>query len=61
MVENDQAGQPLVVYARHLSPAASALSSSTYDFLMRTGPAAAAVGKPWESQTNELIKVEIGT
>jgi hypothetical protein len=29
---------------------------------MRTGPSAAAmVGKPWENQTNELIKVEIGT
>lgn len=54
--ENDQVGQPLIVYIRHLSPVGSLLNRSWFDFFTKSGPTSTAIG---HDNKRQLLKVEI--
>ncbi|CAB9508735.1 expressed unknown protein [Seminavis robusta] len=53
--ENDQAGQPIICYVRHLSPVGRVLNREMYEFGTRAAPSAQVTGNP----EGDLIKVEI--
>jgi hypothetical protein len=57
IIDNDQAGQPIVCFVRHLSPAGQLLNRELFEFGMKAAPSAQVSGR---AETADLIKVELG-
>jgi hypothetical protein len=55
-VDNDQAGQPITLYVRHLSPAGTFLSRNQFEIIRKLAPAA-QIEK--DGDRKDLLKVEI--
>jgi hypothetical protein len=56
-LDNDQAGQPIVCFVRHLSPAGQLLNRELFEFGVKAAPSAQVSGR---AENADLIKVEIG-
>lgn len=57
--ENDQAGQAITCYVRHLSPAGSVLSRDLYELAAKMAPSAQAEGGISNDASRDMMKIEI--
>jgi len=60
VIDNDQYGQPISAYVRHLSPAGSLLSKDLYGYGVQAGPSAQVKnGIQLKKNSSDLLKVEL--